>query len=447
MPSYGPHTQADLSQIEPILHAAPDTYDRDVGRFALELAATAYTFDLSPWLAAGFTDITLQVEKRLFTGIRAGEEATFRQNMHNSLSQMLARRATNAPNTLSQMRTLVMKVWETNSGKALVMLRPAADGRILVAIAFAGTGRKLSDWVPNLRFSRQEGFHGGFYSLTRQFMHNADKITFPSLVEAYGRPLSLADIIEDAKKPDSRFFLFAAGHSQGSAVMQIWLHLMVSAGVQKKNLLGYGFAAPSVCDCDTVSPGLPAILIANSDDVVARVGLKRHLGTQYLYRVNDDFLNKCYGSLAKDALFQRVRAMLSGIQDTREGLLCVLAHVYAMSYLSDEDAAPMLKAFLPLSLPEAANLPARSMILTSRRFVRETYAALFGEPDRARLLAMAKAFYLAMRQEPDYAATLIKALWTAHHLYLPDPLSPLMPAYAYIAVRGYPDLVAFTDPE
>lgn len=447
MQHYGPYTQADLSLTAPILRASPDTYDRDVGRFALELAATAYAFNLEPWLDAGFTDITLQVEKRLVSGIRAGEEATFRQNMRNNFGQMLARHVANSQNALSQIRGLVMKVWESESGKALVMLRPAENGRILVAVGFAGTGRKLYDWIPNFRFAKQEGFHGGFYSVTRQFMDNADKITFPSLSTEGEPPLSLADIIEDAKKPDSRFFLFAAGHSQGSAVMQIWLHLMVSAGVQKKNLLGYGFAAPSVCDCDTVSPGLPAILIANSDDVVARVGLKRHLGTQYLYRVNDDFLSKCYGSLAKDALFQRVRAMLSGIQDTREGLLCVLAHVYAMSYLSDEDAAPMLKAFLPLSLPEAANLPARSMILTSRRFVRETYAALFGEPDRARLLAMAKAFYLAMRQEPDYAATLIKALWTAHHLYLPDPLSPLMPAYAYIAVRGYPDLVAFTDPE
>lgn len=447
MQCYGPYTQADLSLIDPILHASPDAYDRDVGRFALELAATAYEFNLEPWLDAGFTDITLQVEKRLVSGIRAGEEATFRQNMRNNFGQMLARHVTNSQNALSQIRGLIMKVWESESGKALVMLRPAPNGRMLVAVGFAGTGRKLYDWIPNFRFTRQEGFHGGFYSVTKQFMDNADKITFPSLSKEGEKPLSLSDIIEDAKKPDSRFFLFAAGHSQGSAVMQIWLHQLVKIGVQITNLLGYGFAAPSVCDAGLSAPHLPAILIANSDDVVARVGLTRHLGTQYLYRVDDTFIEKCYGSLIEDPLYRRIRDMLNGIHNTREALLTVLAHVYAMSYLSEEDAFPALKAFLPLSVPAAANQSAHSLICLSRRYVRQTYEELFGEVDRKALLALAKDCYFAIKKEPGYAATVVKALWMPHHLYLPGSLAPNLAAYAFIAVRGYPELVKISDPE
>ncbi len=447
MQHYGPYTQADLSLTAPILRASPDTYDRDVGRFALELAATAYAFNLEPWLDAGFTDITLQVEKRLVSGIRAGEEATFRQNMRNNFGQMLARHVANSQNALSQIRGLVMKVWESESGKALVMLRPAENGRILVAVGFAGTGRKLYDWIPNFRFAKQEGFHGGFYSVTRQFMDNADKITFPSLSTEGEPPLSLADIIEDAKKPDSRFFLFAAGHSQGSAVMQIWLHRLVALGVQKTNLLGYGFAAPSVCDGGLSSPGLPAILIANSDDVVARVGLTRHLGTQYLYRVDDTFIEKCYGGLIEDPLYRRIRDMLNGIRNTREGLLTMLAHVYAMSYLGEEEAAPAMKDFLPVAMPDIAGQSAHSLICLSRRYVRQAYEELFGEVDRAELLALAKDCYFAIKKEPGYAATMVKALWMPHHLYLPDSLDPNLAAYVYIAVRGYPELVKINDPE
>lgn len=447
MPSYGPYTQADLCEVETILHTDPTQYDRDAGRFALELAAAAYTFELEPWLNAGFTDITLQVEKRLMSGIRAGEEATFRQNMRNNFSQMLARHVTNTQNPLSQVRGLIMKVWESESGKALVMLRPLENGRILVAIGFAGTGRKLYDWIPNFRFAKQEGFHGGFYSVAKQFMDNADKIVFPSLGENDGRPLSLVDIIEDAKKPDSRFFLFAAGHSQGSAVLQIWLHLLSMQGVQKQNMLGYGFAAPSVCGDDLASPGLPVILIANSDDVVARVGLSRHFGTQYVYRVDDVFIEKCYGSLIEDPLYQLIRHTLNDIAGTKEALLTVLAHIYALSYMDEEDAAPLIKAFLPFAMPDAANQSAHSLICLSRRYCRQTYQDLFGEPDRKALLALAKKYYFTIKKEPGYAATMVKALWMPHHLYLPDSLAPQMAAYAYIAVRGYPELVAVTDPD
>ena len=447
MSSFGPHTQTDLSNVDCIFGADPKIYDRDTGRLALELAATAYEFDLSPWMEAGFTDITLQVEKHLVTGIRAQEEATFLQSMRNNFGQMLARHITNVQNPLSQIRDLVMKVWESDSGKALVMVRRCENGRILVAVSFAGTGPKLSDWIPNFYFTPQEGFHGGFYAVAQQFMDNADQIFFPSLSEDDENPLSLSDILEDAKKPDSRYFIFASGHSQGSAVMQIWMYYLIKSGVQPQHLLGYGFAAPSVCRAGMDTPEIPAILVANSDDVVARVGLQKHLGTQYLYRVENTFEEKCYGALKDDALYRYILAMLGGIRNTREGLLTALAHVYAMSYLEEDKAAAAMKALSPLPLPGPANQSAHSLFCILRYFVRQAYQDLFGEPDRVELLALAKTYYLVMQKEPGYPDMLVKALWMAHHLYLPDSLSPLLAAYAFIAVRGYTELTLIKDPE
>ena len=75
MPYLGIYTKTDLRDLSWFDKVNQGALDRQAARFGLELAQLAYDFRLSPWLEAGWTDATLQVDARLITGVRAVEEA------------------------------------------------------------------------------------------------------------------------------------------------------------------------------------------------------------------------------------------------------------------------------------------------------------------------------------------------------------------------------------
>ena len=79
--------------------------------------------------------------------------------------------------------------------------------------------------------------------------------------------LTLQDILDSMQHEDSPFRMFAAGHSQGGAVVQLWIDYLLRQGVKPDKLCGYGFASPSVCRRGYGEGPLPVILISNSDDI------------------------------------------------------------------------------------------------------------------------------------------------------------------------------------
>ena len=445
MPTYGVYTQVDLEDVAPLFDSPLRGYSREAGRFALELAAAAYDFQLRPFLDAGWTDMTMQIDRRLLKGLRAAEEdQSFRRNISNLWTEAVAQRLKDASGMLLSARAMVKQVWESDTGRAVVMLHKAPNNRWVVAIGFAGTGKRLVDWVPNFNFSHQDGLHAGFESIMRQFAANAPNMTFPAAASALGLDsLTLPDIIDSMKHPDSPFYLFAAGHSQGGAVVQLWINHLMEQGVLPENLSGYGFAAPSVCDAGYPCRQLPVMLVSNSDDLFARVGLTGHMGRSFVYPADRALREMCYMGLADDPFFMEQLDSFSQLTDTAQSLLHGTALVYALSYLEETEASAILKDFAQTSLIDMAEGTVQSFIRLMRRLYRQSYEQAAGyPPDREQLLALARDYLGRMRaygpRKVMHAA--FQAISAPHHLVFRDPARPGMAPYAYIVVRGYPML-------
>lgn len=138
------------------------------------------------------------------------------------------------------------QIERSDTGKVLVMLHPAPDGRYVVAVSFMGTGGRFYDWFSNFRMVAENGIHKGFLQLTEQFERNETEIDFPETARALGvERLTLRHILEEMKSPNSRFALWLTGHSQGGALMQVYAMRKIHLdGVLMTNLVGYGFASP-----------------------------------------------------------------------------------------------------------------------------------------------------------------------------------------------------------
>ncbi len=365
MTGFGQHTMIDLSNVRALYDVKSAGYSRDAGRFALELAAAAKDYRVRGWLDAGWTDMTMQVDRRLLSGVSSVEkERAISQDLRNALTPIAARGYAAASGPLYQAHWLLSQLDDKETGKAIVMVRPIPMERYLVAIGFAGTGGRLYDWMTNLQFENQDGFHAGFQSLVDQFMNNAAKISFPFVAEQLHRDtLTLRDVFDDLKNPDSRFRVFAAGHSQGAAVLQVWTHRMIhKEKVLPEYLMGYGFGTPSVAVDDLPCGALPVTLINNSDDVFSRMGFSKHLGEMYIYSADDDLRDKCYESAEDSGLFKIILTNLSGIKSTAEGLFSTTAFMYALSYIDEKEALEVLSSFVRI-MPYMGEDLSRSTIL------------------------------------------------------------------------------------
>ncbi len=442
--TYGQYTQIILEDVSPLLSDPKEGYNRDAGRYALELAAAAYSFNLRPWLEAGWTDMTMQIDRRLLRGIRAAEEdRSFRQGISNMWTEAVTQRLKGSTGMFLSARAMLKQVWESDTGRAVVMLHQAED-KWLVAIGFAGTGKRMVDWIPNFNFAHPDGLHAGFESIMRQFLNNAPNMAFPTAAGALGlESLSLQDILDSMQHEDSPFRMFAAGHSQGGAVAQLWIDYLLRQGVKPDKLCGYGFASPSVCRRGYGEGLLPVILISNSDDIFARVGLSQHLGRQFVYPADQDMREKCYKGLQEDPLFMQQLNSFNLLNTTETALMHATAMVYALSYLDDAEAALVLKDFAQTSLIDLAEGTVQSFIRLMRRFYRQSYEQVTGHPpDRQELLLLARNYLQQMRAlgaRPLMHAT-FQAIAAPHHLVFRDETLPGMAPYVYIVVRGYPML-------
>ena len=446
MTGFGQYTMIDLSNVRELMDVKATGYSRDAGRFALELAATAKDYRVRNWLNAGWTDVTLQVDRRLLSGMSSVEkERALSQDLRNTLTPIVARGYAAAYGPVYQAHWLLNQLEDKETGKAIVMVRPISDGRFLVAIGFAGTGARLYDWLTNMQFERRDGFHAGFQSLVDQFMSNAHKISFPFAAEQLGREnLTLRDIFDEMRSPDSRFRVFAAGHSQGAAVLQVWMHRMIhEEKALPQYILGYGFGTPSVAISSFEASVLPVTLVNNSDDVFSRMGLYKHLGDVYVYRADNALRERCYENVAESDLFRSMMSILSEIQTTAQGLFSATAFMYALSYIGEKEAHDVLSNLVRI-MPYLGEARSRTMILLLRRFFRQNYIVATGEePNEDTLLALAKSYFEAIRRlgAAPVSQALFEAIMLPHHLVIRDKKSPCMSAYEFITVRGYDKLV------
>ena len=270
-------------------------------KLSLELSRMAYTLELEPWLRAGWTDFSVQVDNQLTTGIHAREDEKSGervQSVADSLRLMLARMAMKEVNPVSQLTGALRQREQSDTLKAVVMVKPIEDKHFVLAIGFMGTGTRFYDWFSNFRVGTEGGFHKGFYQLMQGFVRNETEILFPDTAQALGlETLTLKDILLDMRREDSRFSLWMAGHSQGAAVMQVYCHHLLKAlGIQESHILGCGFASPTVAvdNAATGSGTWPLYHVLNADDLVPRMGSLKHFGFCLQYTPDAGFRDAAY---------------------------------------------------------------------------------------------------------------------------------------------------------
>ena len=324
-------------------------------RLSLELATTAYNLETDIWRDAGWRDLSYQVDNTLLSGAAVNGRGS--HGLSGAISeyfQRLAQSRLKRQNPISQIRGVLRQREGSDTCKAIVMLHPAAGGRYIVAIGFMGTGKRIYDWFSNFRVSAEDGMHLGFLQLTKQFEGNHDKIYFPETARELGlEQLTLADILEELKRPDSRFRLWMAGHSQGGAIMQLMAYRAAKRGVLRQNLLGYGFASPTVLyDHPPFDPGgFPLFHFINADDVTPRVGAALHVGRCEVYTPDDAMRQLCYQRAWREPAFLPTLQLLHTIRDSSSAFLTILGFLHALQEQPEEDAVSLFASLLSRFLP------------------------------------------------------------------------------------------------
>lgn len=460
-PVRGRLTYTDLGQTVPFfLPWEPDPWGRlrppfslDLLRMSLELSNSAYDLKINDWMQAGWTDFTFQVDNELLSGISNSGVEEPKQFLYNKWAVHKARSQMRQWNPVRQVLGAVRQRQQSDTGKALVMIRPCENGRYVVAIGFRGTGGRIYDWFSNFRFLSENGIHQGFLQLTKQFESNAERITFPETARALGlENLTLSHILEESKSHNSRFVLWLSGHSQGAAVMQVWTHLQImEGGVLPENIVGYGFASPTVMMGRAVSEpsAYPLYHIINSDDYVSRSGAQIHLGVCLVYPAGEDIRKAAYGwrdtpqAIHERAVVRRLTRRMVDLPSMIES---------GIAYMQVLESRPLEDVMAALNLLNIRLLPIRQMLSAAGtrtqdvlRFVRRriiaAYQNLTGRDIDPVLLNSLKAQIESVIDEIGIGP-LSKTI--GEMMYWPHLLRPGagkgVSGYQYIVLRGVRDL-------
>jgi hypothetical protein len=366
---------------------------QDGMRLSLELARMAYTLELEQWMRAGWTDVSVQVDNQLTTGFRAREDDGIGDRIQAALGSLRltrARMAIREHNPLSQVTGALRQREESDTIKAVVMARPAGDGRFVLAVGFMGTGARFYDWFSNFRVGTEGGFHKGFYQLTQAFVKNEAQIHFPDTAEALGlEKLTLLDIFSEMRTENSRFSLWMAGHSQGAAVMQVYCdYLLRLKRIPRERIFGCGFASPTVAADNVIedSEAYPLYHVLNADDLVSRMGALKHLGLCLQYTPDAAFRNAAYGwSQAPENLDARRNAerLTLHITDTPSFLTAFTAFLQVVCEEKSDDAifgvSEGLLSIAPIDrMFSFAGRKAKHTLLTMIAYMRKTYREICG---------------------------------------------------------------------
>lgn len=351
-------TGVDLSQTGPLL--LPWTLDpwgrkrpplsQEALWMSAELASATYGMAIEPWIEAGWRDVTIQVDGEL-TALPPDNP------LSAAWRKYWVRARIRQVNPLGQVLGALRVRGGGTTGKAVVMLHPAPDGRYVVAVGFMGTGTRFYDWFSNFRMTTQDGTHRGFLELARQFEGNEEKIEFPETAEELGlERLTLGMILRDMQSPNSRFHLWLCGHSQGAALMQVYAYLKLrDNGICPQKLLGYGFASPTVMTGASVRDpsAYPLYHVLNSDDLVPRCGAQVHLGLCLHMEATPEMRKACYPwkrDEASVAVRLALRPTLWRMTDTPSCIIGGLGLLTVLGRLGNAELVKLLggSGFLPL---------------------------------------------------------------------------------------------------
>lgn len=366
---------------------------KEVIGLSLDLAATSYEMDVQQWISADWTDVSAQIENKLYTGIRNVSIGNDTKNYVKSRWALYrSRQGVKATNPISQMMGLLRQRDKASSGKVLVMAHKGAEGHYLIAIGFMGTGMRLNDWSSNFRMSTKEGFHQGFLELARQFEENEKKIMFPTIAQELEREtLTLFDVLEECRHKESRFHLWLAGHSQGGAVLQVYAHLkQYEDGILPENMIGVGFASPavSIANSHIPSDAYPLFHIINSDDFVPRMGSLAHLGMLLTYQAGASIRENCY-NWAMDEISQnnrkKVKKITKRMVDTPSFIESSLAYIDVLLRQPLEEIhavfAELQMRYLPVRrMLSAADKREADVVRFVKRRVLTAYEQMTGHP-------------------------------------------------------------------
>lgn len=334
-------------------HTAP--FRHEAARLSLELAATSYDLDVTPWQQAGWQDFSYQLDHALMTGQRLNQsEGSRLRNTVSEWMHRLARHRGHRADPIAQVRGALRQRENGDACRAVVMLRQEG-AHCIVAIGFMGTRRLLSDWVSNLRVQRQDDMHQGFLQLAESFEDACAEIRFPSAAQAMGlAELTLADILMACTRPESPFRIWMAGHSQGAAVMEIFAWHLLQAGVLPQHVVGYGFASPTVTylPCLNALAACPVYNLIGSDDLTPRVGARWHIGRCYTLTMTDALRAACYGEADGCAAFPAVLSFTHTLTDTRATLMFVIALLRVLREQGETELLSLFASSISRFLPE-----------------------------------------------------------------------------------------------
>lgn len=416
------------------------------------LAQATYRMDVEAWLQAGWRDMTIQVDGELTDGVEPGEKSGM-QRLASAWRMFRVRQRIKGGNPLGEVMGALRQREKSDTGKAVVMIHPAGLGRYVVAISFMGTGERLYDWVSNFRMTAEGGVHKGFLQLTRQFEDNEEDIDFPETARELGlERLSLRHIIEEMKNPNSRFTLWLSGHSQGAALMQIYVHHKITEdGVLPRNVVGYGFAAPSVMSGLAVDDpaAYPLYHVQNSEDAVTRMGAQVHLGVCLMYPTTETLRRCCY-SWSTETTASRNRQLVARtfryMTDTPGSIEATMAYLNVLSSYTPEDileALGTLGVRLPMKkLVTVADERVDALVRTANRHMGAAYASITGKPINVRRVAAIQAEIAEIIGQiglKAYTNAQLELLNQPHRISMPEgaKISP----YMYIARHGVEQLI------
>lgn len=415
---------------------------QDILEQSVLLAAGAYNLDATPWLQAGWKDLTVMVDGEITAtpDDEAGEKllTKLREKLHEM-------------NPLVQVMETVRNRNDSVTCKAMFMAHPPVDGKALIAISFMGTGERLFDWISNFRMLMEDGIHQGFLELCRQVEAKEGEIEFPSVAKAMGRDkLTLEDVLTSMHSEDSPFRLWMCGHSQGGAVMQVYTFRKMGEGVLPQLMRGYGFASPTVMMGNRVKDpsAYPLWHVLNEEDVVTKVGAQVHLGAVLSFRPDATFRKEAYTwpteencKNCRKAVFAIVRKMV----DTSTAMELSLAYALALSEFSTGDFLTSIKEMglfkgLVQWVIDVADNRVDAIVNSFRKHSTKQYEEIMGKPmdmevvEQWRRLIHHQLVKLGVKPFGD---ALRELLWYPHTIGSIDNETA---AYRVIVRRGMEDL-------
>lgn len=420
---------------------------REAAALSLQLASLAYTLQLDPWREDGWQDVSYHIDNKLLSGEAANRSGGL-SGMISEYRQFMSRFKAKSTNLVGQVLGTVRNREESDTCKAVVMIKKAGQERYLVAIGFMGTGKRVYDWLANIRIHNEDGMHQGTLQLTRRFEENLPEIVFPETARELGvARLTLQDILQECRRTDSRFKIWMAGHSQGGGVMQLFGYRMISRGVLRSNMIGYGFASPSVLfgNSRIDVQGVPIFHLINEDDLVPRLGAQVHVGQCLLCRPTQDMRDACYGGVWQSHAYAAAFRLIRRVRNTEDVMVLLMALCRALQQLSDEAtvqaASELLGRFLPDRMVNLLGGQMDQGLQALQRYVERNYRQAAGKAQlpEGHILVFQRAMMAEMDTNGPrvFVKCLLQVMGIPHRLRHQAVHGEAVPAYAYLTEEGY----------